>query len=67
MRERASTLKNLDDKIRRFALTEDEQKDLIAFLESLTDESNLPGASGARAFGPARGAAAPQERLTEGG
>jgi parallel beta-helix repeat protein len=35
-------LKNLDDKIRRFALTEDEQKDLIAFLESLTDESNLP-------------------------
>jgi parallel beta-helix repeat protein len=35
-------LKNLDDKIRRFALTEDEQKDLIAFLHALTDESNLP-------------------------
>lgn len=35
-------LKNLDDKIRRFALTEDEQKDLIAFLGSLTDESALP-------------------------
>jgi parallel beta-helix repeat protein len=35
-------LENLDDKIRRFALTEDEQKDLIAFLEALTDESNLP-------------------------
>ena len=35
-------LKNLDDKIRRFALGEDEQKDLIAFLESLTDESALP-------------------------
>jgi len=35
-------LKNLDDKIRRFALTEDEQNDLIAFLEALTDESNLP-------------------------
>ena len=35
-------LKNLDDKIRRFALSEDEQKDLIAFLGSLTDESALP-------------------------
>ena len=35
-------LKNLDDKIRRFALTEDEQKDLIAFLGSLSDESALP-------------------------
>ena len=35
-------LKNLDDKIRRFALTEDEQKDLVAFLDSLTDESSLP-------------------------
>ena len=35
-------LKNLDDKIRRFALTEDEQKDLVAFLGSLTDESELP-------------------------
>jgi cytochrome c peroxidase len=35
-------IKNLDDKIRRFALTADEQRDLIAFLESLTDESNLP-------------------------
>lgn len=35
-------LENLDDKIRRFALTADEQRDLIAFLESLTDESNVP-------------------------
>ena len=35
-------LKNLDDKIRRFALTEEEQKDLVAFLGSLTDESALP-------------------------
>src|SRR6185295_8781007 len=35
-------LKNLDDKIRRFSLSEDEQKDLIAFLGSLTDESALP-------------------------
>ena len=35
-------LKNLDDKIRRFALTEDEQKDLVAFLGSLSDESALP-------------------------
>ena len=35
-------VKNLDDKIRRFALTTDEQRDLIAFLESLTDESNFP-------------------------
>jgi parallel beta-helix repeat protein len=35
-------LPNLDDKIRRFALTEDEQRDLIAFLGSLTDETNRP-------------------------
>jgi parallel beta-helix repeat protein len=35
-------IKNLDDKIRRFPLTEDEQMDLVAFLGSLTDESNLP-------------------------
>jgi parallel beta-helix repeat protein len=35
-------LKNLDDKIRRFALTEGEQNDLVAFLGALTDESALP-------------------------
>jgi parallel beta-helix repeat protein len=35
-------LENLDDKIRRFALTEDEQKDLVAFMGSLTDESSRP-------------------------
>lgn len=35
-------LKNIDDKIRRFAITSQERNDLIAFLHSLTDESNLP-------------------------
>ena len=35
-------LPNLDDKIRRFKLTEPEKRDLIAFLHSLTDESRLP-------------------------
>jgi parallel beta-helix repeat protein len=35
-------LPNLDDKIRPFALTIEEQDDLIAFLESLTDESRVP-------------------------
>jgi cytochrome c peroxidase len=35
-------LPNLDDKIRRFTLTPQEKSDLVAFLKSLTDESNLP-------------------------
>ncbi len=35
-------LKNLDDKIRVFSLSTDEQQDLIAFLKSLTDEERLP-------------------------
>jgi parallel beta-helix repeat protein len=35
-------LPNLDDKIRAFALTTEEQDDLVAFLESLTDERNAP-------------------------
>ena len=33
---------NLDDKIRRFGLTADEKRDLIAFLHALTDESAKP-------------------------
>lgn len=33
---------HIDDKIRPFALTAEEKTDLIAFLASLTDESNLP-------------------------
>jgi len=35
-------LENQDDKIRAFPLTSDEQQDLIAFLNALTDESRLP-------------------------
>ena len=35
-------LKNLDDKIRVFSLSTEEQQDLIAFLRSLTDESHRP-------------------------
>lgn len=35
-------LPNLDDKIRRFSITQDEKKDLVAFLHSLTDESKKP-------------------------
>ena len=35
-------LKNLDDKIRVFSLSTEEQQDLIAFLRSLTDESRRP-------------------------
>ncbi|MGE0127716.1 MAG: parallel beta-helix domain-containing protein [Blastocatellales bacterium] len=35
-------LPNLDDKIRRFKLTDQERKDLVAFLHSLTDESSKP-------------------------
>ncbi len=35
-------VKNIDDKIRRFAITSQERNDLIAFLHALTDESNLP-------------------------
>ena len=35
-------LPNLDDKIRPFTLTDQEQDDLIAFLHALTDESNKP-------------------------
>ncbi len=35
-------LQNLDDKIRGFKLTEQEKRDLIAFLRALTDESKKP-------------------------
>jgi parallel beta-helix repeat protein len=35
-------LPNQDDKIRAFPLTSEEQQDLIAFLNALTDESQLP-------------------------
>ncbi len=35
-------LPNLDDKIRRFSLTDQERKDLVAFLRALTDESRKP-------------------------
>jgi parallel beta-helix repeat protein len=35
-------LPNLDDKIRAYPLTSEEQQDLIAFLNALTDESRLP-------------------------
>jgi cytochrome c peroxidase len=35
-------LPNLDDKIRRFTLSPQEMKDLIAFLHALTDESRKP-------------------------
>jgi parallel beta-helix repeat protein len=35
-------LPNLDDKIRRFKLTDQERKDLVAFLHALTDESSKP-------------------------
>jgi len=35
-------LPNIDDKIRPFKLTKQEKDDLIAFLHSLTDESNKP-------------------------
>jgi cytochrome c peroxidase len=35
-------LKNLDDKIRVFSLSSEEQQDLIAFLRSLTDETRRP-------------------------
>src|SRR5207249_10060248 len=35
-------LKNLDDKIRVFSLSTEEQQDLIAFLRSLTDQSRRP-------------------------
>ncbi|MGH9938072.1 MAG: parallel beta-helix domain-containing protein, partial [Blastocatellia bacterium] len=36
-------LPNLDDKIRRFKLTDQEKKDMVAFLHALTDESSKPG------------------------
>ena len=32
----------LDDKIRKFDLSQEEQKDLVSFMHSLTDESNKP-------------------------
>ena len=32
----------LDDKIRKFELSTDERKDMVAFLHALTDESNKP-------------------------
>jgi len=35
-------LPNLDDKMHQFELSDDEQADLIAFLEALTDESAMP-------------------------
>jgi parallel beta-helix repeat protein len=35
-------LPNLDDKIRRFKITDQERKDLVAFLHALTDESRKP-------------------------
>jgi cytochrome c peroxidase len=35
-------LPNLDDKIRRFSLSTQERKDLVAFLHALTDESKKP-------------------------
>lgn len=35
-------LPNLDDKVRRFTLSPQEQKDLISFLHALTDESAKP-------------------------
>jgi cytochrome c peroxidase len=35
-------LPNLDDKIRKFTLTADERRDLVAFLHALTDESKKP-------------------------
>jgi len=35
-------LPNLDDKIRRFKLSDQEKRDLIAFLHALTDESKKP-------------------------
>ncbi len=35
-------LPNLDDKIRRFKLTDQEKRDLVAFLNALTDESKKP-------------------------
>ncbi len=35
-------LPNLDDKIRRFKLSDQERKDLVAFLHALTDESKKP-------------------------
>ena len=35
-------LPNMDDKIRKFKLTDQEKKDLVAFLHALTDESKKP-------------------------
>jgi parallel beta-helix repeat protein len=35
-------LPNMDDKIRKFTLSDQEKKDLIAFLHALTDESRKP-------------------------
>lgn len=35
-------LKNIDDKIRRFTISSQERQDLVAFLHSLTDESQKP-------------------------
>ena len=35
-------LPNLDDKIRRFKLSDQEKRDLVAFLRALTDESKKP-------------------------
>jgi cytochrome c peroxidase len=36
------TLPNLDDKIRAFSLSQEERRDLVRFLEALTDESAMP-------------------------
>ncbi len=35
-------LPNLDDKIRKFQLSDQEKRDLVAFLRALTDESKIP-------------------------
>lgn len=35
-------LPNLDDKIRRFSISQEEKKDLVAFLHALTDDSRKP-------------------------
>lgn len=35
-------LPNLDDKIRRFSISQEEKKDLVAFLHALTDDSKKP-------------------------
>ncbi|MGE0101920.1 MAG: parallel beta-helix domain-containing protein [Blastocatellales bacterium] len=64
-------LPNLDDKIRRFSISQEEKKDLVAFLHALTDDSKKPEIpakvpSGLpvvpRMVPPARGSALPAPR-----